>query len=313
VDYAREGAEFDGFLESQFLFAPFPGQTEVEVRADNVMKVKFNGAIEIVFYEPQVRKNGNEGARMYGYGMEIERLHGFPAWGVLLWMEHVFDPPRSPYRRALSDGKITLSYNFDSLELGDRTVAEVCRDHRIGRGFLPLLLLCKDGADRYLFNDIFVRLFAARKPSALKALIFYATKVFKGESDLAFIEERLNNMREVHDPSVSEWLAENDFFARAVREDVEAIILAEGKAEGLAKGKAEGLAEGEARGLAEGEARGLAESIELIVQVKYPALAELVHQRVQGKYMPEKLKSIQVALLAANTAEEARDYLNSLS
>src|SRR2546426_9559933 len=63
--------------------------------------------------------------------------------------------------------------------------------------------------------------------------------------------------------------------------------VAKSRAEALAEGRAEGLAEGEAKGLAEGEAKGLQEALAITVELRFPALLELAHEKAEGVKQPE--------------------------
>jgi flagellar biosynthesis/type III secretory pathway protein FliH len=81
----------------------------------------------------------------------------------------------------------------------------------------------------------------------------------------------------------------------------------------MVKARAEGLAEGEAKGRAEGEAKGLQEAAVFAVELRFPTLLELAHQKAERVKEPEVLKFVLRGLKAAPNEEAARLLLDTLA
>jgi flagellar biosynthesis/type III secretory pathway protein FliH len=81
----------------------------------------------------------------------------------------------------------------------------------------------------------------------------------------------------------------------------------------MIKARTEGRVEGLVEGFAEGEAKGLQEAVVFAVELRFPTLLELAHQKAERVKEPEVLKFVLRGLKAAQNEEAARLLLDTLA
>src|SRR5438128_173264 len=68
-----------------------------------------------------------------------------------------------------------------------------------------------------------------------------------------------------------------------------------------------------AKSRAEGEAKGLQEALAITVELRFPALLDLAHEKAEGVNQPEVLRFVLRAIKAAPSEEAARLLLDTLA
>jgi hypothetical protein len=238
--------------------------------------------------------------RLFEYYALLRRKHKRPIVQVLVCPFETSNLPTPPNQIMLEDGEVQITHHYRMVALWKREATEL-----LAKGWVELysLLPAMKGAT-----------FALLSP-ALKAMrAFYARDESRFCMHLLWFDtllDRTTTVSEANKERTRE--AMNDFESLLDSGHFVRQRVAKSRAEALAEGRAEGLAEGEAKGLAEGEAKGLQEALAITVELRFPALLELAHEKAEGVKQPEVLKFVLRAIKAAPSEEAARLLLDTLA
>lgn len=277
VSYFVPGARFLRFRESQFQTrgdSPFQSR---EMRGDLMVEAAYEHQHFLMHVEWQSSKDDEMDMRLLGYCYEAMRLHKLPVLSIVIYLQSVSGVPRAPLTRMIPSGRQVIWFDFDSLEICERSV-ESLRRHNLD-GFLPLLLLCKDGATDEVLDEVLERLQKRERKEMLSIAHFFAGKVFTSYGDQERIERRFTMLRE--------FLEDSWTFQKTIEE---------GRARGLAEGRTQGRVE---------EAR---RTIEGLTVERFPAQFSWVREQIEQVSDLEILRSILRAVALATTAEEVRQF-----
>ncbi|GCF07737.1 hypothetical protein [Dictyobacter arantiisoli] len=175
-----------------------------------------------------------------------------------------------------------MRFHFDIIKLWELPTAVLFQKHL--KGILPLAPITQEGARREVVDEAIKALLKDdpenQNKDLLSLLYGISSLVFDDQADKQWLDWRFRMLEDLL----------NDSWAfRELRQRGEEI--------GLAKGREEGRIE------------GILESLRLLVQRLFPSLLALLEDFPQKSFTAKELNAILLQVVAAQTEEEARQYL----
>jgi predicted transposase YdaD len=270
------------------------------LRADQVHRVLYRGQPHILHVEYQVKHDPQLQARLLAYCSDLYLRYKLP---VLCLVIYPFPTTIArPPLYVMSDGKAMMMLDYHILLLFEENATKYVRRHDVCA--YPLLPAMQ-GVDAQLMEQVGKELkeYYRGQESALRDQFIWMS-VFLDRTNTIPDEEK-RKIEEVLAMLGLEQLWDESPKVQRERARARAEGLAEGKAEGLA----EGLAEGKAKGLAEGSLETSRSLVEMTVNVRFPALTNLAHQKVVAMTQPEALRTLLAQVVVAPDEQTARELL----
>lgn len=302
--YFVPGARFVRVCEGQ-LQTRLDGPREPrEIRGDIVIEAEREDQPFLMGVEWQSSKDAKIDERLLGYSYEATRLHNLPMLSVVVYTRPVNDVPTAPLICSIPGDPIpggcpALWFDFVSLDVCNQPVEEFRKCDL--DGFRPLMLLCKDGANGDVLEEVLARLQESKRTEAIAATLFFAGKVLTSEVDLKRLERKYIMLQDVLKGS---WTYE-----RTIKEGrEEGIVVGHGQGleEGIVVGHEQGREEGIVVGREEGRVENARQAIEALTQARFPNLLPLIKSPIALLTDEAKLQKILLMVGTAHDAEEFR-------
>ena len=288
------------FLEGQQVVVIDKRATEFNttLTADAILDVVMDGERILLHFEFQAKNEKDVPLRALEYHVRALRQYKLPTFSFVIYLKEDGNPPESPMRCSCF-GKRTIRFDYAIIDLSEMKADDL---RQIGLpGLQPLMILTQDGATREVAEEIMTMLEVTGKGDTLLTAYMLITLVFgkKSQEDREWLQRRWNIMSDILRDT---WVYQE--------------ILKEGQEKGIEKG----IEKGREIGLEEGIEKGRQEGLEALRQ----AMLGLVQARFSDKKIerqargqaaiikdPKILQDLIVKVGAAQTAEEAQDYLLS--
>lgn len=256
-----------------------------QLEVDALLKVGVEGEDILLHIEFQTYHDATMDERLLRYNVLLHGEYQLPVSSYVIYLLKDGLVATSPLVWNVL-GREKLRFNFDSIEMGDMTPADLLV---IGQpGLLPLLPLTQGGTRREVTSLMIERLQSAKAPGLLSIGGTLAAYMLgrKNPDDLEWLQRRL---REMHDI-----LRASPYYQE---------ILEEGREEGLEKGLEKGRQE---------HAQELRQTIISIVLGKYPQLLRFARKQVAVVDDLATLRGLIVELSLAESPEQARRSLEKV-
>jgi predicted transposase/invertase (TIGR01784 family) len=264
-----------------------------QLEVDALLKVGVEGEDILLHIEFQTYHDATMDERLLRYNVLLHGEYQLPVSSYVIYLLKDGVVATSPLVWNVL-GREKLRFNFDSIELGDMTPADLLD---IGQpGLLPLLPLTQGGTRREVTNLMIERLQSANAPGLLSIGGTLAAYMLgrKNPDDLEWLQRRLRDMHDI--------LRESPYYQE---------ILKEGLEEGLEKGRQEGLEEGRIQERYE-HVQELRQTIINIVQGRFPRLLRFARKQISDVEDLAELRGLIVGLSLAESLEQARRSLEKV-
>lgn len=286
VRYFAPGARFVRTRETHFQTRVDSTYQQREMRGDVMFEAEENN--EHFLVAPEIQSIGDDkmDERLLGYSYEATRLSGLNVMSAVFYLRPVSHPPQPPLRRTISNGYRSLWFNYRSVEISQKRVAEI-RQLNLD-GFRPWMVLCQDGARREVVDEVFDYLHSRKRGNLILLTKFYADMVFESLEDKRWLQRRFAMLQE--------FLWENTSVYRDI----------------LELGEEKGLTQGLTQGREEGSVGAARQLITAITQARFPELLVRLKNQVEQVHDMEKLQAISVLVSTAHSVEEIERSLAEL-
>lgn len=243
------------------------------LNADLLYLVNLDDAEIIMHVEFQKRRDGNMGRRLWEYNAQATIITGLPVCSFVVYLQRDGNVVESPYKIPGPYERTIHLFFFDTVKLWEIPGAFL-KQQGI-EGLLPLLPLTQDGISHQVVDEMIVSLNNAGKSDLLSLAYAFAALVFQSEKDRDWLRKRFTMLSD--DILEDSWAYQ----------------------EMLAKGMEKGME------------KALREAIMDVVQIRFPEIAESVHQRIYSIEDVDSLRRLNVKLSIAKDVQEAKQALAS--
>ena len=277
VTYFVPGAQYVQMREAQLQTrddGPFEAR---EMRGDGMIEAQEDGKHFLIDIEWQSSEDTGMDERLLGYSYEATRLHKLSVLPCVIYTQPVARAPQAPLIRTLPLGRPLLWFDYESVEVASQSVEQLRRLDL--DGFQPLMLLCRDGANYDVLEEVLTRLEQHKRKELISLTRFFAGKVFVSKADQERLERRFAMLRD---------LLEDSWTFRQTRD------------------------EGIAQGLEEGRVNGLRQGVEAMVLARFPRLFVQIKGQLASLADPAVLQKILIVVGTAQTDDEVKQSLSAL-
>ncbi len=242
--------------------------------ADALLEIIVEGQQALLHIEFQTDRDAEMGIRLLEYNVLASRQYErLPVYSYVIYLRPDGEAVQSPYIRKLPDGQEGHRFYFRTMKLWEQP-AELMLQLDLA-GLLPLVTLTSDG----------------KRPEVVKVMIDRLAS--EGEADLLAIARVLGGLAFKKEDE-REWFRKRfSMFQDILRESW---VYQEIGQEFLEKGREE-------------ERQRQSQTLMSFVQRHFPEIAALAKQQTEEIEDPEVLQTVILKLLAAQTAEEAKQIL----
>jgi len=256
------------------------------LRADQVHRGLFRGKPHIFHVEYQVKHDPQLQARLLAYCSDLYLKYGLP---VICLVIYPFPTtiPRPPLH-VMSGGEVIMTLDYRILLLFEEDATKYVRRHDVCA--YPLLPAMQ-GVDVRLMEQVGKELkeYYRGQQSALREQFIW----------MSVFLDRTNTITDEEKQKIEEvltMLGLNQLWDESPK---------------VQRERARAMAEGEAKGFAEGSLETSRSLVETAVNVRFPALTDLAHQKVAAMTQPEALRTLLAQIVAAPDEQTARALLLS--
>ncbi len=252
------------------------------LQADILYTIKWSGRKVILHVEFQKRRDKNMARRLWAYNSQIAINTNLPVCSFVIYLKRDGNVAQSPYEIELPDDEVVHRFSFRTIKLWE--ISTTAFKQTGLEGLLPLLPLAKNGSSREIVEDMIQGLNAAEKNDLLPLGYAFASMILKTVEDKNWLKERFSMLRDIFEDS---W---------AYKEMV-----------------AQGLQQGLEQGIQKGEVQGLREAVIIIVEGRFPNLADLAKKQMNLLEDTAALRRLIVKMSNTRSAQLAEKTLRAIS
>jgi predicted transposase YdaD len=269
-----------------------------DIFADGLFAVMENGLPALMHIEFQSRSHPIMPQRLLKYNVLAASENDWqPVHTYVIYLRYDGRVPEPPLVRRYNDGRPYHQFDYTVVEMAKVSARSILQTGLLG--IYPLIPLADKGSEPDVVQEMVTTLAEEREIDLLVLAYTFSGLVSGGEAYKSWFRRSFTMLEDILEESVT-------------YQEIKKLGLLQGLQEGLQQGLQEGLQQGLQEGLQQGLQLAINEQHHAVIGVVerlFPDLASFAQPRIEAIRDADVLHSLLDEILAAKTAEEARQAI----